>query len=156
MLIVVAAVLGIVFRHHLHWGDVPTWVLAATTLLAFVAAAFAGVVAYDLLQIERARDATAARETQDKQEAERRAQASRVAAWYSTWEKQEPFTQVMRLGRRWGAVIRNASDLPVYGLHVSFGVPVAAGRRGDVAARRAVPAAAAGNCPAWRAHGGAA
>lgn len=124
VLIVVAAALGIVFGHHLNWGDVPTWVLALTTLLAFVAAAFAGVVAYDLLQIERARDATAALEAQDRQEAERRAQASRVAAWYSTWEEQEPFTQVRRLGRHWGAVIRNASDLPVYGLRVLFCVPV--------------------------------
>ena len=58
----VLIVLGIVFRHHLNWGDVPTWILAATTLLALLAAAFAGVVAYSLLKIEAGRDLKAAEE----------------------------------------------------------------------------------------------
>jgi hypothetical protein len=48
-LVAVLVVLGIVFRHSLGWGDVATWVVAITTLLAFLAAAFAGLVAYDLL-----------------------------------------------------------------------------------------------------------
>lgn len=39
VLAVVLAVLGLVFRNSISWGDVPTWVLAVTTLLAFAAAA---------------------------------------------------------------------------------------------------------------------
>jgi hypothetical protein len=52
----VAGVVGGSFRHQLQWGDVPTWIMAATTLLALLAAAFAGLVAYDLLKVENARD----------------------------------------------------------------------------------------------------
>jgi protein-S-isoprenylcysteine O-methyltransferase Ste14 len=40
-LVVVLAVVGSVFRHHLSWGDFPTWIAGITTLLAFLAAAFA-------------------------------------------------------------------------------------------------------------------
>jgi len=133
VLVVVAVVLGIVFRHHLHWGDVPTWVLATTTLLAFVAAAFAGVVAYELLRVEHARDRRAERERAEQKEADRRVQASKVAAWYA----ETPMRQIdygaddadhgsvtITSGDRFrGAAIRNASDLPVYQVRVSFCVP---------------------------------
>jgi hypothetical protein len=118
---VVATVLGVVFRHHLAWGDVPTWVLAALTLLAFAAAAFAGVVAYDLLRTEQDRDVA-------REDAERRAQASKVAAWYGTWRSEITYSGGAVSGPpSWphsGAVIRNASDLPVYDVRVSFCVAV--------------------------------
>jgi hypothetical protein len=121
VLVVIAAVLGIVFRHHLHWGDVPTWVLAATTLLAFVAAAFAGVVAYDLLRIESGRDEAAARDRASRRDAEQREQAGKVAAWFGTWDSPFPArpgsSQFMQAH---GAVIRNASDLPVYQVRITF------------------------------------
>jgi len=61
-LFAVLAVLGSVFRQSLNWGDVATWVVAITTLLAFLAAAFAGLVAYNLLQVETARDQQATQE----------------------------------------------------------------------------------------------
>jgi hypothetical protein len=119
--VVIAVVLGIVFRHHLAWGDVPTWVLAALTLLAFVAAAFAGVVAYDLLRVENRRDAQAAG-------ADLRAQAGKVAAWYGFWRTEITYSGGAGSGPpswpHWGAVIRNASDLPVYDVRVTFCVAV--------------------------------
>jgi hypothetical protein len=78
--VVVLAAIGSVFRHQLQWGDFPTWVMAITTLLAFVAAAFAGLVAYDLLLIETGRDLKAAEERTradaDRREAARRREAA--------------------------------------------------------------------------------
>jgi hypothetical protein len=77
---VVLVVLGAVFRHHLNWGDVATWILAVTTLLALIAAAFAALVAYDVLQVELRRDLLAAEERklarEDRQRAERAANAA--------------------------------------------------------------------------------
>lgn len=73
-----------------------------------MAAAFAGVVAYELLTVEIARDALAAEESANRRAAEREAQASKVAAWYD-WS-----------GKTWGAVVKNASDLPVYDVHMIF------------------------------------
>src|SRR5215469_11299462 len=67
-------VLGGVFGSHASWGDVATWVVAVTTLLAFVAAAFAGLVAYKVLAVETRRDVLA--------DSERiAAQAAEVAGW---------------------------------------------------------------------------
>jgi hypothetical protein len=54
--------MGIVLNHKLSWGDVATWTLAVTTLLAFLAAGFAGLVAYQLLKIEAGRDLKASEE----------------------------------------------------------------------------------------------
>lgn len=123
--------LGIVFRRHIHWGDVPTWVLAVTTLLALVAAAFAGVVAYELLRMELGRDRRAEQERSEQREADRRAQASRVAAWFGRWENLDlwanaPTGPALDMTAR-GAAIRNASDLPVYEVRVSFCVPTPPG-----------------------------
>jgi hypothetical protein len=76
----VLVVLGAVFRHQLSWGDVATWVLAVTTMLALFAAAFAGLVAYDVLKVELQRDVLAAEERrlarEDRQRAERAATAA--------------------------------------------------------------------------------
>jgi hypothetical protein len=126
-LVVVLAVLGIVFHHSLSWGDVPTWVLAITTLLAFLAAAFAGLVAYNLLKVETARDLKAAKEgllaaadrkrAEDERavqlEANRRAQASKVTAWFDRWVEDYR-------GDVWGAAVRNASELPILDVRVSY------------------------------------
>jgi len=127
----VLAVLGGVFGPWASWGDVATWVVAVTTLLAFAAAAFAGLVAYELLRTELSRDMSAARDRAGRDAVERRGQASVVAAWYSTWQSEATFYPV-RGGEpvRWprpshsGAVIRNSSGLPVYDMRVSFCVPV--------------------------------
>jgi hypothetical protein len=126
-LVVVLAVLGVVFRRSLSWGDFPTWVMAMTTLMAFLAAAFAGLVAYDLLKVETARDLKASdervlaaadrRRAEDERAAQReanlRAQASKVTAWFDFY-RPDP-------GRAtWGATIQNASELPVLDVRVFF------------------------------------
>jgi hypothetical protein len=123
----------------LSWGDVPTWVLAITTLLALLAAAFAGLVAYDVLKVENARDLAAADErilaAEDRKraaneraaerEADRRAQASKVTAWFDFYT---PGVQPV-IGRpvqapsdvlQAGAAVRNASELPVMDVRVFF------------------------------------
>jgi len=120
-------VLGVISRHSLNWGDVATWIVAITTLLAFLAAAFAGRVAYDLLKVETTRDLKAAEErgqaAADRQRAEderaaqrqadRRAQASKVTAWFTTYinNHDQP---------TWVAAIQNASELPVFDVRVFF------------------------------------
>jgi hypothetical protein len=134
-LVVVLAVVGAVFRHQLNWGDFPTWVVAITTLLAFLAAAFGGLVAYELFKVETERDLKAAEERSfaaaDRQrteneraaqlDAERRAQASKVTAWFHrfTIDRPMPPRGVVREDT-WGAAIRNASDLPILDVQVFF------------------------------------
>jgi hypothetical protein len=139
VLVVSLVVLGIVFRHSFTWGDVPTWVMAITTLLAFLAAAFAGLVAYDLLKVENARDLAAvderlraagelkrvAGERAAEREADRRAQASKVTAWFDFYtpgaqlnpgDLWQPPSEIIEAG----AAIRNASELPVMDVRVCF------------------------------------
>jgi hypothetical protein len=135
---VVLAMLGALFGRRASWGDVATWVLAVTGLLALVAAVFAGLVAYAVLAVEMRRDQVAAadrrrgeRERADQREAARRAQAASVAAWYGTWMSSATFSGGSQAGTRmsphWGAIISNASHLPVYDVRVSFCVPVSPG-----------------------------
>jgi hypothetical protein len=147
---------GVLFGGRAGWGDVPAWVLAITTLLAFVAASFAALVTYELLRIESRRDQVAAAERVvaaddrwQREEAERRSQASGVAAWYGRWSsvvKGPGMAADPREWPRWGAIISNASDLPVYNVRVSFCVAVEPSaaltwRHGErfVAALRLVP-----------------
>ena len=132
---------GIVFRHHLSWGDVPTWILASTTLLAFLAAAFAGLVAYDLLRVENQRDIkaaeersqTAAERRQADQEraaqrgADRRAQASKVTAWFNFFEVIRPapadaavVDPATLIDATWGGTVQNASDLPIFDVRIFY------------------------------------
>lgn len=131
--VVVAALvlLGIIFRHQLNWGDFPTWVVAITTLLAFLAAAFAGLVAYDLLSVENERDLKAAEqrlfaaeerkrlaeERSALREADRRAQANKVVAWFG---QQEVVRGDSVLLLDWAALVHNASDLPILDVRVFF------------------------------------
>ncbi|MBC6456366.1 hypothetical protein [Actinomadura sp. HBU206391] len=120
----------------LNWGDVPTW--AGVT-----AAVAAGIVGFFLFRIESRRDARAEHDRQlaaedrhaaaeDRRRAEedrraeiedaRRAQADKVAAWFGSFEepnRPRPRTPEY-LTDRYGAYIRNASDLPIYDVRVEF------------------------------------
>lgn len=66
--LIIMIVVGGPYRHQLAWGDVPTWILAITTLLAFLAAGFAAIVAYHLYEIEAGRDVTASQDRMDADE----------------------------------------------------------------------------------------
>lgn len=138
-LTVVIAILGIVFRHSLDLDDFPTWLTAITSLLALLAAAFAGVVAYDLLRVENARDLEAATERRlatverrraveeraAARETVRRAQASKVTAWFDFYtpgiqpDIGRPVPQPPDFLQA-GAAVRNASELPVFDVRVFF------------------------------------
>jgi hypothetical protein len=134
VLVAVLAAAGVLFRHSLSWGDVPTWVAAVTTFLAFVAAGFAGVVAYELLRVENARDEAARVERRQAEadraarwEAAQRAQASEITAWFGSYKGGVPRDQyypgspdVATAPIVWGAVVRNASRLPVFDVQVVF------------------------------------
>lgn len=132
--VVVLVAAGVVFGHRLHWGDFPTWLVAVTTLLAFLAAAVASLVAFELLRIEQERDRLGTVERRyieaqraEQREADRRGQASKVAGWYGTWRLTPPVhggTDNPPERPKAGAIIRNTSDLPVYDMRVSFCVPV--------------------------------
>lgn len=128
---VVLAVLGGVFGPGAQWGDVATWVVAATTFLAFLAAVFAGLEAYQLLRVELGRDRVAAAERAERRDAERRAQAASVAAWHGDWKYENAFyssgggVQAMPPSYGFGAVVVNGSGLPVYEVRVSFCIDVA-------------------------------
>jgi hypothetical protein len=130
-LVGVLTVLGSVFRHQLNWGDFPTWVVAITTLLAFLAAAFAGLVAYNLLGVETTRDLKAAEqrlfaaeerkrladERAAQREAERRAQASKITAWFNFFEVLRPNDT---LEGTWGATVDNTSELPILDVRIFY------------------------------------
>jgi hypothetical protein len=124
---VVLAVVGAVFGGRASWGNVPTWVLAITTLLGFIAATLAALITYELLRIESRRDQVAAEERRQREQAERREQASRIAAWYGRWSSVVKGPGMAADPREWprsGAIVANASDLPVYNVRVSFCVAV--------------------------------
>jgi len=157
-LVVLLAAAGGLFRHDLDWGDFPTWAMAVTTLLALLAAAFAGLVAYDVLQIEVARDLKASDERLQaaadrrqaandrleaqkereearraanderaaQREADRRAQASKVTAWFAFYHRAtgEPILGdqvVVPIGTAtWGGVVRNAYELPIFDVRLFY------------------------------------
>jgi hypothetical protein len=114
-LAVILVALGVWLRHSIHWGDLPTWILAVTTLLAFLSAAFAGVVAYELLKVEIARDVKAAEDRRHEWEQRKRAQAAEVF----TWADEEPFEDNPR-DIRLAAFVRNASSRPVYDVRIGW------------------------------------
>jgi hypothetical protein len=109
-------------RYKPDWGDVPTWAAAVFALIAgliawraFVVSQRAYRVAHQIYQIESERDERAAEERRERDKAERRAQADKVATWLG---RAAPATGVEP--RVVGANIKNASDLPVYDVAVSF------------------------------------
>ena len=100
-----------------NWGDVPTWCLAGLTLVAVLAAIYAGKKAADLLGVERDRDEFQNEER--REEAERRAraeQADLVAAWHD--RSDDEYLRRKGIGpsdpASWGCFVLNKSPLPVY------------------------------------------
>jgi hypothetical protein len=97
------------------WGDVPTWAAAALALIAGLVAYRAYVVSSralavsseahettrKLLGVELERDEEARQDRRDRDEAERRAQADRFAAWATAS----------------AVYVKNANDLPIYDVH---------------------------------------
>jgi hypothetical protein len=65
----------------LDWGDVPTWLSAASSLLALAFAAVAVFLARRTFDIESRRDQVTADERRMQHARERRSLASSVSAW---------------------------------------------------------------------------
>lgn len=114
----------------MNWGDVPTWLGALVTAAALIAA-------FKVYKIESDRDARAATERREQFQAERRAQADKVAAWYAYFRPQyssAPMTAFREQG--WAAFIRNASDLPIYDVEIDFYYVIPNAPPGNVPSRR--------------------
>jgi len=86
------------------WGDVPGWISAAGTIVALVAAAWAGLTAKRLYDREAERDERAA-------SAARREQARRIAAWL------EPLPNA---ADGLALYVRNGSSEPVYNFQATL------------------------------------
>lgn len=96
------------------WGDAPSWGALAFTILA-------ARIAYRVYRIESRRDQRAEEERRGRESEGRQSQAALVCAWYG----QSGVTEPSPLGRvvvrhEWGAYVRNASPLPIYGLRIAF------------------------------------
>lgn len=146
----VAAVIaaGMILRHSWSFGDVPTWILAVTTMAALAGAIVATKIARDLYVIESARDRAAAedrrlaaedRKRSDDERAERRAadQRAQAAADQERAERRDAdqraqankvaawFGFTRQPGpsgaiTTWGGFIRNASELPILDVRTIF------------------------------------
>jgi hypothetical protein len=101
-------------------GSMADWVAAIATVAAFVAAVIAARYAAGALDLERGRE-------EQRLQAERRAQASLVAAWpakfipHQELQNNDTWLTVEGIAGA-AAMIRNASDVPVTGVHVDFWV----------------------------------
>jgi hypothetical protein len=95
----------------INWGDVPTWIGAAATILAIIAAAAAAIQAKRLYTVESTRDAQAAADRIDSREIVDRQFAEKVCAWIdseiSTDDEPIPTVNIQNLGA-----------LPVFDLQV--------------------------------------
>lgn len=101
-------------------GSMADWVAALATVAAFCAAVVAARYAAGAFRLERGREAQLLR-------AQRSAQAALVAAWpdrfLPNWEQQHSGPDLRVEGIRGAvAMLRNASDVPVTGIHVDFSV----------------------------------
>lgn len=142
-------------HHAFRWdlGDVPTWIGSLATVGALVAAVYAGVVARRLYDIESNRERTAEEDrriaaedrraaAEDRKRAEedrlariddqRRVQANKVAAWYDAQPDESVVFELDSIPplierMQFGAIVQNASGLPIYDLRVSFRFPPASG-----------------------------
>lgn len=94
-----------------NWGDVPTWVTAIATVLLFIGAVVTAIYAIRAFRLQRQQLNEQLAEQRRAQANEVRAQANKVAAWLGEMDGD-------RSPR--SAWIRNASDLPVYSVSVSF------------------------------------
>jgi arabinogalactan oligomer/maltooligosaccharide transport system substrate-binding protein len=100
----------------INWGDVPSWLSASAGLAALTFAVVAVVVARRTYQLESERDHVNA-EARLKQDAfVRRTQAALVSAW---WAKEDA-NRSDEDGRSWAVHMRNASDTPVYKVHITI------------------------------------
>jgi hypothetical protein len=99
------------------WGDAPTWINIVVTAIALCAAIRGARTAQKVYEIESQRDEVAADERRARSGAERRTQADKVAAWCTQWEV--PLTPSGQQFE-YGAIIKNASDLPIYDITVEF------------------------------------
>jgi len=104
------------FIQSVRWGDVPTWIAALATVVAFAAAGWAAIAAWKVLAVERRRDRA-------QQAREERAHAERVAAWPSlvTVDPNDASSAEV-----WGVTMRNAGDMPIYQVRVER-VPTVSG-----------------------------
>jgi hypothetical protein len=101
-------------------GSMADWVAAVATVAAFCAAVIAARYAAGAFSLESAREAQIL-------QAQRTAQAALVAAWpdrfLPNWEQQHNSPDLRVPGIRGAvAMLRNASDVPVTGIHVDFSV----------------------------------
>lgn len=101
-------------------GSIPDWIEAIATVAAFIAAVFAARYAAGAFALERHRES-------QRLDAERRAQASLVAAWPARFiqymeEQQSGPPKGLDTIAGAEALLRNASDLPVTNVHVDFWV----------------------------------
>lgn len=98
------------------WGDVPSWLSATVSLAALIFALVAVVVARRTYQLESERDRVNV-EARRKQDAfDRRTQAALVSAW---WAKEDVHPAV-KGESSWAVHLRNASDTPVYKVHMTI------------------------------------
>ncbi len=103
---------------NIDWGDVPTW-------LAFIGAALAVFYTRRTLLIEQARD-------EERREDQRREQAAKFAAWCTDRARRD------ELQWHGGLILRNASEVPVYDVSVTFHLR-GTERRGERYTRGVVP-----------------
>ncbi|MDT5037776.1 MAG: arabinogalactan oligomer / maltooligosaccharide transport system substrate-binding protein [Micromonosporaceae bacterium] len=92
-------------------GDLPTWVSAVASLFAVIGAAIAARQAGRIYRLESARDEAAREEQRDRDRLARRAQGALVSGW---WGYDGKMPAVRNGNARWGAFVRNASELPVF------------------------------------------
>jgi hypothetical protein len=92
----------------LQWGDVPAWMSAIVSLLALCSAVYGVTQAWRVLKLQRDADRRAEEKLNKRLGDERRAQAAKVSAWIAMVHEGAAAIAV--------ANVRNASELPVYGL----------------------------------------
>jgi hypothetical protein len=130
VLILIAA--GICYRHSWNWGDFPTWILAAGAIVTVYYARRAfREQSEELAVLKRLTGAqtrvltlqakelrASLRQRQADAENQRRAQASKVTAWFGSRYREAHGPAIA--GLDWGAVIRNGSDSPILNVRVFF------------------------------------
>ena len=95
------------------WGDVPTWLSSVATILALLFAGLAALVAQRVYRIESDRDRVNEEARLQQEAFLRRTQAALVSAWWG-WQPVDGSDAGTRPAGRWGALVRNASETPVY------------------------------------------
>jgi maltose-binding protein MalE len=113
-LYVIPGVLGM--ASSINWGDVPNWLSASVSLAALSFAVAAVLVARRTYQRESERDLVNAEARRKQDEFVRRAQAALVSAW---WAKEDVHL-TGKAESSWAVHLRNASDTPVYKVHVTI------------------------------------